>query len=169
MRVLEPIRAKGYFLVPQNPDKKLPGELHISDFGQIELNLMGLLDHSERGGVEIFKAIFGPNDHEADRICGQLLDGKRVTLLNCLRSHFNFNLMRGNPSSSSFNAEYALVGANLQNGEATFSKLEFSVEGLDDWLNFDVFEHKAHVETIDGVAGFTGTAWVRSSTRKVND
>ena len=166
MKVLEPIQARGYFWLPQNPEKKLPGELHISDFGQIELNLMGVLDNPERDDVENFITIFGPNNHEFDRLYGKLLDGKQITLLKCYRAHYNINFnISGRSGYSSFNAEYALVGANLQDGEATFSKLEFSVEGLDDWLNFDVFEHKAQTETVNGVDRFTGAGAVEYVTR----
>ena len=138
----------------------MPGELHISDFGQIELNLMGVFDNPERDGIGAFKAIFGSHDHDVDRICGRTLDGRRVTLLNCLRSHFNVNLAPGHPSSSSFNAAYALVGVNLEEGDAAFTKLEFAVEGLDDWLGFDTIEHKTRVATVDGKTEFIGEGTV---------
>lgn len=150
MRVLERIQTKGYFWLPRNPEEELPGELHISGLGQIELSLMGVFDDPEQDGTGAAKAFLGHLD-EIDRICGRTYEGGYVTLINCLRTRVKTNLAPGKYLNSSvFIATFALVGVDLDEDEVAFSKLNFTVEGLDDWLRFETFKHSARMEANDG-------------------
>ena len=147
MKVLETIISKGYFWLPQNPDEQLPGELHVSKFGQIELNLMGVFESPEQDGLPALISMFDSDNHDIDRICGRTLDGNWVTLLNCLRSHFNINLAPGHPSSSSFDVSFALVGVNLEERDALFTAIKFTMEGLGDWLDFNNIQHSTKTDS----------------------
>ena len=46
MRIKEELKKSGYFWLPENEDKKIPGNLSILDGGEIELEVVGLFDES---------------------------------------------------------------------------------------------------------------------------
>ena len=49
MRIKEEIRKAGYFWLPSNPERKIPGTLSITDGGNIGLEVVGLFDESIDG------------------------------------------------------------------------------------------------------------------------
>ena len=147
MKNLEPIQTKGYFWLPNNPEEKIPGELRISEHGQIELDLMGIFSRENRQkGIEYLTDQLT----DFDRICGNIYEKRRVTLLKCIQTS-----SQSNPFSfqalelSSFLATIALVGVDYGQDELTFNRLNFVVEGLDDWLNFDTIKTSVDYE-VDG-------------------
>ncbi len=147
MKNLEPIQAKGYFWLPNNPEEKVPGELRISEHGRVELDLMGIFsrENRQRGLGYLTDQL-----RNFDRICGNIYEKGYVTLLRCIQTSF-----RSNPFSfqalelSSFLATIALVGVDFEQDELTFKKLNFVVEGLDDWLNFQTIKTSVDFE-VDG-------------------
>lgn len=154
---LEPIQTKGYFWLSENPEERLPGELRISEHGRIELDLMGLFPNARLSGGGDVNDLWGPL-RDMERICGHVEDGGFVTLLDCMPTRF-----RANPFSiqalefSSFCATFALIGADYEQDELTFRKLNFVMEGLDDWLSMDTIRTSVKVGVLDGkVNSFVG-------------
>lgn len=149
MKNLEPIQTRGYFWLPNNPEEKLPGELRISEYGQIELDLMGIFSRENRqGGIEYLAGQLT----DIDRICGNIYENGYVTLLKCIQTRFQSNLFSSQALElSSFLATIALVGVDYEQDELTFNRFNFVVEGLDDWLNFDTIRTSVDFEVDDDI------------------
>ena len=140
MRVPEPIETPGFFWLPEKPENRVPGTLHISDSGEVGLEATGLFrDHRaimEDYGMEVE----GPVEYERpnlNRIVGIVENGGLVTLDGCIpqREQFGTGL-----SKSFFHASLAFIGSNYgAEDEVTFSKFVFSCDGLDDWLSISGF------------------------------
>ncbi|MDK2741680.1 MAG: hypothetical protein NDI90_02120 [Nitrospira sp. BO4] len=135
MRLAEPISESGYFWLPEDPDTKWPGTLHISDRGEMKLDVIGPL--GEPLDVSLGS---GP----LKRVVG-IIKSSMVTLDNC------YNIPRtihfGGISQSVIKAQFAYIGVGYEPNEAvTFSRLDFSVEGLDEWLSITGLRVEHHWE-----------------------
>ena len=157
MRNPEPVQTRGQFWLPENPEEKLPGELYISELGEIRLDLFGMFTNAEWQGGGAIEDMFG-HLKDIDRICGFVKEGGSVTLLNCLLTNAQANLFSEHVlESSSFDASIALVGACYGQDEISFHKFNFVVEGLDDWLETDTIKLTVEVEVVDEkIKSFTG-------------
>lgn len=83
-----------------------------------------------------------------DRICGNVYGEGFVTLLNCLSTRINTKPFSSQAlEASSFDAAIALIGASLEENELAFTALNFTVEGLDDWINADTISPTLEVKT----------------------
>lgn len=123
MRNSTVIEEAGYFWLPSTPDSRLPGTLHISERGRITLDVIGMFGDP----VQAFTV-----NGSLKRIVG-LVKSQYVTLdsCNCKKQNLNF----GGISRSIIDARVAYLGAAYGDEETvTFSKVRFSVEGLDEWL-----------------------------------
>lgn len=119
MRILEQYKKYGYFWLPTNESRKIPGILTISDGGTIELEVIGLFDEN----VEI----------ELNRIIGHVEDDGLITLEKCFYRRYNYQL--GGIYKSLVHVNYVLSGVAYDKDEKiTFNTACFSVEGLDEWL-----------------------------------
>jgi hypothetical protein len=124
VRIKETYKKSGYFWLPDNADKKIPGTLTISDGGDIELEVVGLFDES-------IKALNGEDD--LSRIIGHVENDGLITLEKCFykKKHIAF----GRIAKSLVHVNHVLSGVAYEKDEAaTFNTVSFSVEGLNEWL-----------------------------------
>lgn len=124
MRIREEYKRSGYFWLHDSAENKVPGTLLISDGGDIELEIVGLLDNS-------IEALNGADD--LSRIIGHIEEDGLITLENCF--YKNKNISFGGISKSLVCVNQVLSGVAYDKGEAVkFNTLSFSIEGLDEWL-----------------------------------
>jgi len=74
MRIEQDFLKAGYFWLPENEKRKLPGTLKITDGGEIELEVLGLFDESIQG-------LNAPL--EIGRVIGTIEKDGLVTLEDC--------------------------------------------------------------------------------------
>ncbi|WP_299316444.1 HEPN domain-containing protein [uncultured Halomonas sp.] len=128
MRLDEEFKKSGYFWLPSNPEKRIPGILVIKDGGSIELEVVGLFDDSIDG---INRAINGSD--ALDRIVGHIEKHGLVTLDDCF--YKNRNISFGGISKSTVHVNRAFLGVAYEEKEIMlFNHLKFSVEGIDEWV-----------------------------------
>ncbi len=102
---------------------RLPGTLYVSESCEITLEILGVFG-------DPVAALTEPDT--LSRIVG-LIRSEYITLDSC--AYKNKNIRFGGISKSIITARFAFLGVAYDNKEAiTFSKLAFSVEGLDEWL-----------------------------------
>ena len=126
MRISEPIEISGYFWLPERPDQRLPGVLHVSETGKTTLEVIGVFGD----------AIAALTDSSPDlrRVVGVVENGDLVTLEHCF--YTNRNVSFGGLSKSTIYANFFLRGVQYDEDEPIlFSKFSFSLEGLDEWLS----------------------------------
>ena len=124
MRLKEDYKRSGYFWLPDNEDKKIPGTLTISDGGEIELEVVGLFD-------ERIEALNGRDD--LSRIVGHVEKDGLVTLEDCFYKKKNFAF--GGIAKSFVHVNKVLSGVAYDKDEkVTFHTVTFSVEGLNEWV-----------------------------------
>ena len=78
MRIKDEFKKSGYFWLPAQPEKKLPGTLVITEGGKIQLELVGLFDESVEG-INNFLS----GDDNPKRIVGHIEGINLVTLEDC--------------------------------------------------------------------------------------
>ena len=126
MRLPEPIEKSGYFWLPENPEFKLPGVLHISDTAKATLEVLGLF------GDNIIQMLAMP---ERQRIIGVIESIGFVTLEHCICINQTYSTGTS-ISKSSFIVNLVFSGFNYgSEKEISFREIEFTVEGLDEWLS----------------------------------
>ena len=86
MRLDEEFKKSGYFWLPSNPEKRIPGTLFIKDGGNIELEVVGLFDESIDG---INRAMNGSDVLE--RVVGHIEKDGLVTLDDCFYKNRNIS------------------------------------------------------------------------------
>ncbi len=141
MRIPEPIETRGFFWLPGKPKNEVPGILRISESGEIELETLGLL-RDFRAVIEdhgmVVKSPVEYGKPNLDRIVGIVEKGRSVTLDGCIPRHKQFDTSL---SKSLIRADFAFIGRQYDTEEEiSFSKLEFSVDGLDEWLAISGFD-----------------------------
>lgn len=124
MRIKEELKKSGYFWLPENEDKKIPGTLSILDGGKIELEVVGLFDES-------IEALNGNDDLR--RIIGHVEKDGFVTLENCF--YRNKKITFGGISKSTVHVNKVISGVAYGKDEAiTFNTVSFTVEGINEWV-----------------------------------
>lgn len=125
MRITEANVMSGFFWLPQEPDRKIPGNLTISDGGSIELETVGNFD----------KEITAFTDNMVlSRIVGHIEKEGYITLDDCVYQSKNMSF--GGISKSKVYVNRLMCGAQYSQDEVVlFDSFQFSVEGLDEWLN----------------------------------
>lgn len=122
--------------MPEEPETKWPGTLHISDRGEVKLNLIGLLG----------KALDVALDRRSLKRVVGIIKNSMVTLDNCY--YCTGSIHFGGIAQSVIKAQFAYIGAGYgTNEEITFSKLDFSLEGLDEWLSITGVKVEHHWDT----------------------
>lgn len=130
MRISEPIETRGYFWLPDDPDNKVPGNLSISERGEIRVEVMGLFNEL----LAAVKDRLSGFVREFDRVLGVVEDGGKVTLEKCFYQPSRLGLS-GGLSGSTILAQLAFVGAHFDSQEELeFSDFTFAVDGLEEWL-----------------------------------
>ncbi|MCQ8183649.1 hypothetical protein NP603_21255 [Methylomonas sp. SURF-1] len=128
MRIKEDFKRLGYFWLPSNPERRVPGTLFINDGGEIRLEIFGLFDESIEGINRL-----GSSNGTLGRIVGQIEPNELVTLDNCFYIQPGMPLF--GPSKSTIHVKVAYIGVAYDEDELTlFNNFRFSVEGLDEWL-----------------------------------
>ena len=129
MRIKEEIKCSGKFWLPSASEKEIPGTLTISDGGKIELEVMGLFDETVgRQNSETSKS------GEFKRIVGHIEKHGLVTLDGCF--YKKRPLFASGISKSLLHVRKALLGVAYDDTEPILSKtLQFSVEGIDEWVD----------------------------------
>ena len=121
MRLSQPIEKVAYFWLPDSPENKFPGTLHISLLGEATAEVIGIFSVNN----ELFSNL--------DRVIGITEDGESLTLSECYC--WPKKLRFGGLSRFLIGAKYALVGFSYDEGiPITFTTFRFSMEGLDEWL-----------------------------------
>ncbi len=124
MRIKEEYKKSGYFWLPDDPDKKIPGTLTITDGGEIELEVVGLFDESVK---EL------NSEDDLSRIVGHVEKDGLVTLEKCFYKKKTY--AHGGLAKSLIHVNLVLSGVAYDKDEvATFNTVSFSVEGLNEWL-----------------------------------
>ncbi len=130
MRIAEEIRKQGFFWLPENAEKRLPGVLRIADGGDIFIEVVGLFDESIEG---LNRALNG--DYELGRVVGHVDDYGAATFDGNRYSRVTLGVS-GGITQASVRSTYALLGAAYDQSEpVTFRSFRFSVDGLEDWVN----------------------------------
>lgn len=130
MRILEEYKRSGYFWLPSNPEKKIPGTLTINDGGKIGLEIVGLFDD------KITKV---DESDKLKRIIGHVEKDGLVTLNECFytkKSHA-FGVI----AKSSIFSHQVLSGVAYDEEELVeLNSFSFTVDGLDEWLDISGIE-----------------------------
>ena len=127
MRIKEEYRKSGYFWLPENIQKRVPGIVTIFDGGEIELEIMGLFDAS----------IEAHNERNLSRIIGEVEDDGPITLENCSFKQIAF----GGLAKSSLRVETAMCGVAYDKDEfVTFNTVSFAVQGINEWVDISGIE-----------------------------
>ena len=122
MRLSEPMERTGFFWLPEEPKNQLPGVLRISESRKATLQVFCLSDPIQYLISE---------DQNPSRIVG-IIGNEFITLDECT---YGDRSLQGNVLTSTIYAKRTLIGFNYGEKEKiTFSKIKFSVEGLDEWL-----------------------------------
>ncbi|RPB36191.1 hypothetical protein CYQ91_19210 [Vibrio diabolicus] len=133
MRIEEDIVQAGYFWLPSNEGKKIPGKLKITDGGHIELEAVGLFDEHEQA--------LSNDTHVVPRIIGLVEGGKFVTLDHCY--YKNRSISFGGVSKSELIAGCLLSGVAFEQDEPIlFDRFSFSTDCFDEWLGITGFSIK---------------------------
>ncbi len=128
MRIEKELTKQGYWWLPNKPENKLFGTLKIQDDGDVSLDVNGLF-RTPYGTVGTYTV------YEYERIIGETEDGKPVILLNSFETNSSMRV-GGGISQTSINCKFAFVGISSATIEKLeFSKVIFSFEGLNEWLN----------------------------------
>lgn len=136
MRMKEELRKSGNFWLPASPTHTIPGTLVISDGGRVELEIVGNLDPSEA----FIDAI--NNDRQPELINGNVESFGYVTLIGCFYRNRNLNFPE-QISKSRIRATKAVLGASYGKDEPLlFNTLQFSIEGLNEWVGVNGFNSK---------------------------
>lgn len=126
MRLSEPIEKSGYFWLPAKPDNRLPGVLRVTETGETNVEVIGIFGDT--------LAEMNDSTPELGRIVGVIENGDIITLDRCF--YRNRNISFGGISKSTIHANFLLRGVQYDEGEpVTFSRFQFSFEGLDEWLS----------------------------------
>lgn len=149
MTISEPIEESGFFWLPEHPENRIPGFLRVSELGDATLETTSL-GHPIVSGRSFGSPGLGSDPTEFERIIGITKIG-RVTLDKCFERSYNTHFGSG-LSTSVLGADRLFVGFDYQKeDEVTFSKLSFSVNGLDEWLRrsgIEVIHHENRNSTI---------------------
>lgn len=124
MRVAEKQVRSGFFWLPSDPTRQLPGSLEISDSGHIVLKILGTT--SEPSPLFADKEVI-------PRVVGLVEKGGFVTLDECFFTSRKFE--SGGIAQGRIFAHRAILGVLMSEDEPVrFNEFRFSVEGLDEWL-----------------------------------
>jgi ApeA N-terminal domain 1 len=139
MRIKEEFKRSGYFWLPSAPEKRIPGTLSISDGGNIELEIMGLLEEANAFTYDL----------NLKRIVGNIEKDGLVTLDDC--SYMQKIVSFDEISKSPLLVKYVFSGVAYKEGESiSFNTLNFSVEGIDEWVEISGIKVDSHYKSCTG-------------------
>ena len=125
MRLDEEYIRTGFFWLPGQEDKKIPGVLSINDGGKVELEIVGHFTDE----VEVLTG----SDH-IERIVGFVENDSFVTLTECIYSSKSISF--GGISKSKIHVRHAFFNKTRTiNEPIEFDSFSFEVDCLDEWVN----------------------------------
>lgn len=144
MRVQEEFKKLGYFWHPSTPNHKVPGTLSISNGGDIELEIVGLIEGEKFDSIVNFERVIGHIEKEG-----------LITLEKCIYKDKNYSF--GGISKSLLLIDTAFIGVAYEESEIpTFNTCIFSVEGIDEWVGMTGITVDRHFEK-DSISTITYT------------
>ena len=150
MRLSNPIEKPGFFWLPDDPGQQYPGNLHISEAGEVTLKIV----HRPTAADSPTLHSSTPFGEEVPRILG-IVDNNAVTLQRCVAVEDPFYWLRiieGYVSESQFRVRAAFIGAPFPDDEPiSFTRVDCSFEGLGEWFSISGFrpEIKSDSEPAD--------------------
>ena len=138
MRISEPIATRGEFWLPGSPDERLPGNLNISESGEVTLEIEGdmkfAFDRCKSDGMV----------GKLSRIVGSVESGGHITLENC-PYYISIDSERG--ATSLCRPTLAFTGTSYGKDEKVdLTEFRFSVEGLNEWLMLSSVHERTNVQ-----------------------
>ena len=137
MRLPEAIETSGSFWLASMPDTQSPGSLHITEGGDITLQLQRPHGNPATGQPATdldLELGWGDIWEQPDRIMGLVDSYGYVTLEQCIRLKGSLTFGVGF-SKATFHARLALFGVGYEAGETiSFRDVHFETEGLAAWL-----------------------------------
>ena len=134
MRLSEPIEEPGFFWTVGHADNLLPGVLRISKSGTATVEVFGpptslFTKHKH----PLDDPMFGGQGTDMKSVMGIIGKNKSVTLDGCFVKSSNSTL--GGLWNITIHANRVFIGvAYKDNKDIKFSKIEFVMEGFDEWL-----------------------------------
>lgn len=127
--LLENFEIKGFWWLPENQNKKIPGILKFSAGKKICLNLMGSFHESLIDWIKIIQC--------PDIILGESEVGTRITLLQTSEIKMKaVSSALSNKQLSSFDCKNILIGAYFSKvDDIKFKNMKVDLTYLTDWLN----------------------------------
>ncbi len=131
-----PFEVKGFWWLPETPEKEIPGTLSFSPGQPLHLELMGALNQTKNDQIQPPEMINPPI------IQGVLSDGRQVTLQNCLQNHSSINFGVG-IATTRFISHIAFVGVYFEkNEQVKFREVSLCFKFLDEWFGKNSFNSK---------------------------
>ena len=146
MRLPSSIEKAGFFWLAANPDQQYPGNLRVSELGEITLEIVYRSMRVDRD----FLHTGTPIGKDPCRIFG-IVDSDAVVLQRCVALDDPLNVFRaveGHVLKSIFEVGAAFVGATFCDEEkVTFSRVEFALEGLGEWFSMSGLRPEISTDT----------------------
>jgi len=121
---------KGYWFLPNDPDKKIAGILSFVPFETLKLELIGGFDTPQ----DYLMNVESEEVDYDDIIWGIDEDAKRITLVNCAK-YGKLNLSSEFPMIN-YTIDYAIIGVHINSWEEkAFFKLEAKLPLFTKWIN----------------------------------
>ncbi len=135
MKISTPIEETGFFWLPDEHNKRVPGILRISESGKVTLEIT--IQSHPASPSALDNPRFTINYAPFKRILGMTESGY-VTLENCSIIGSSRN-SRSTLAKRIIQGDIAFMGEDYgKDREITFSAVSFSIEGLDEWLDIPV-------------------------------
>lgn len=150
MRLSDPIEKPGFFWLPDDPDQQYPGNLHISEAGEVTLKIV---HRPTAAGPRALHSTTPFGEHPP-RILG-IVDNSAVTLQRCAAVDDPFywlRIMEGYVAVSRFRIGAAFIGAPFPDDTPiSFTRVDCSFESLGEWFSISGFrpEIKSDSESAD--------------------
>lgn len=123
MRVVPDIVLSGFFWLPSNETRQVPGTVTVADGGNIRLSLLGTFEEALGLGTEV---------RSFERIVGKIEEYDFVTFEKCTGS--NWNPGPEGVFKTEYHIHHAFFGVAFDQSEKpSFNSLRFTVDGLDEW------------------------------------
>ena len=160
MRLSDPIEASGYFWLPDDTKRTLPGILKISSTGRVELDVTSLVENSlpPIDELKFGEPAFHVSDQRHKTVVGMIKvnnSSNYVTLHDCYYKTWNKPLSKG-IATSTIAASIAFIGVVFDEAsEIEFSEFRFSFTELDEWLNMSGTEITHDIDEKNKLEGLT--------------
>ena len=159
MRLSEAIEGHGTFWLPDDPEDKVSGTLHISRSGEVKLSLIGFLGDPVAMINRRLNRHIGFVKKEWDIMHGTVTGYGRVTLYQCWDTG---GVTVGGINTSKVYANYAFLGWHFnQPSEIVFDEMFITIAGLEQWLGIsgvsvthrnDYSDFSIHADTPDEIS-----------------